>query len=75
MINRQHIVVGLLAALGPLGSPWHGGASAQDAAAFPSRTVALVVPYAAGTGADILSRVLGPRLSERWKAPVITDSR
>jgi tripartite-type tricarboxylate transporter receptor subunit TctC len=33
------------------------------------------VPYTPGTGADILSRVLGPKLSERWKAAVVTDNR
>jgi tripartite-type tricarboxylate transporter receptor subunit TctC len=43
--------------------------------AFPSRSVHIVVPYTPGTGADILSRVLGPKLSERWKAAVVTDNR
>jgi len=47
---------------------------AQDAA-FPSRTVQIVVPYTPGTGADILARTLGPRLAERWKVSVITDNR
>src|SRR5258708_31170326 len=48
-------------------------ASGQDA--FPSRTVHVIVPYTPGTGADILSRVLGPKISERWKAAVVTDNR
>jgi tripartite-type tricarboxylate transporter receptor subunit TctC len=47
---------------------------AQDAA-FPSRTVQIVVPYTPGTGADILARILGPRLAERWKVGVVTDNR
>jgi tripartite-type tricarboxylate transporter receptor subunit TctC len=34
-----------------------------------------VVPYTPGTGADILSRILGPRLAERWKVGVVTDNR
>src|SRR5882724_5915937 len=38
-------------------------ASGQDA--FPSRTVHIVVPYTPGTGADILSRVLGAELAAR----------
>src|SRR5258708_5391294 len=46
---------------------------AQDA--YPTRAVHIVVPYTPGTGADILSRVLGPKLSERWKAAVVTDNR
>jgi tripartite-type tricarboxylate transporter receptor subunit TctC len=46
--------------------------AAQD---FPARTVHVVVPFTPGTGADILARVLGPRLSERWKTPVVVDNR
>ena len=49
-----------------------GGANAQD---YPSRPIHLVVPYTPGTGADILSRVLGPKISERWKTAVVTDNR
>ena len=48
-------------------------ARAQDA--YPSRNVTLVVPYTPGTGADILARILGPKLAERWKVAVITDNR
>lgn len=50
-------------------------ARAQAPAAYPQRNVQLVVPYTPGTGADILSRALGPRLAERWKVGVITDNR
>ena len=49
-------------------------ALAQDSP-YPSRAVTLVVPYTPGTGADILGRILGPRLSERWKVPVVVDNR
>ncbi len=49
-------------------------AQAQETA-FPTRTVQIVVPYTPGTGADILARILGPRLAERWKTGVITDNR
>ena len=48
-------------------------AQAQDA--WPSRPVHIIVPYTPGTGADILARVLGPKLSERWKAAVVTDNK
>jgi tripartite-type tricarboxylate transporter receptor subunit TctC len=34
-----------------------------------------VVPFTTGTGADILARLLGPRLSERWKVAVVTDTK
>jgi tripartite-type tricarboxylate transporter receptor subunit TctC len=42
---------------------------------YPSRPVHVVVPYTPGTGADILARVLGPKLGERWKAAVVTDNK
>ena len=47
-------------------------AAAQD---YPSRPIHIIVPYTPGTGADILSRVLGPKVAERWKAAVVTDNR
>lgn len=45
---------------------------AQD---YPSRPVHLIVPYTPGTGADILARLLGPKLGERWNAAVITENK
>ena len=51
---------------------WIGTASAQQ---FPTRAVHVIVPFTPGTGADILARVLGPRLSERWKAAVVVENR
>jgi tripartite-type tricarboxylate transporter receptor subunit TctC len=48
-------------------------APAQES--YPARNVTLVVPYTPGTGADILSRILGPKLAERWNVGVITDNR
>jgi tripartite-type tricarboxylate transporter receptor subunit TctC len=52
-----------------------GSAAAQGPVTYPSRSVQIVVPFTPGTGADILARTLGPRLSERWKVPVIADNR
>src|SRR5216110_3446392 len=48
-------------------------AGGQDV--YPDRPVHIIVPYTPGTGADILSRVLSPKLSERWKSAVVTDNR
>jgi tripartite-type tricarboxylate transporter receptor subunit TctC len=45
---------------------------AQD---FPSRPVHIVVPYTPGTGADILARLLGPKLGERWKVAVVPENK
>ncbi len=51
------------------------GAAAQEASSYPARNVTVVVPYTPGTGADILARLLGPKLAERWKVAMITDNR
>jgi tripartite-type tricarboxylate transporter receptor subunit TctC len=71
-MRRRRCRAAALAGLAAMG--WVAGATAQDAA-FPARTVQVVVPYTPGTGADILSRTLGPRLAERWKVAVVTDNR
>jgi tripartite-type tricarboxylate transporter receptor subunit TctC len=42
---------------------------------WPNRTIQIIVPYTPGTGGDILARVFGPKLSERWKVAVVVDNR
>jgi len=51
------------------------GPSAGQDGDWPSRTIQIVVPYTPGTGGDILARILGPKLAERWKVSVVTDNR
>lgn len=41
--------------------------SAQN---FPNRPLRFIVPYAAGGPGDVLARLVGQKLSERWKQPV-----
>jgi len=51
-------------------------ADAQDpAASFPDRPIRIIVPFPAGGPTDILSRVVGQRLSEDFGQAVIIENR
>jgi tripartite-type tricarboxylate transporter receptor subunit TctC len=43
--------------------------------AWPSRPIKLIVPYPAGGSTDILTRLLGQKLSENLNQPVIIENR
>lgn len=47
----------------------------QAQEAFPSRAVRIIVPFTAGGPTDVLARMLGQRLSEKWKQPVVVENR
>ena len=42
---------------------------------FPSKPVRFVVPYAAGGSGDLLSRLLGSKLSAMWGQQVVIDNK
>ena len=42
---------------------------------WPTRPVKLIVPFGPGSGSDVVPRLLAPRLSERWRQPVVVDNR
>jgi tripartite-type tricarboxylate transporter receptor subunit TctC len=50
-------------------------AIAQTPAPYPNRSIRMIVPYTPGTGIDILARVLGQKLSEKFAVPVVVDNR
>jgi len=51
---------------------WPGMAAAQD---FPTRSIRLIVPFPPGGPNDIIARVVGQRISELIKQPVLIDNR
>jgi len=60
---RRMLLVALLAA---------GVAQAQG---YPAKTIRWIVPWPPGGGADVLSRVLSPHLSEALKQQIVIDNR
>jgi len=53
-------------------------ANSQDSSAavnYPQRQVHLIVPFPAGSGADVAARPLAQNLSAAWQRPVIVENR
>ncbi len=51
------------------------GAPITHAQTYPARPVRIIVPFTPGTGIDILARVAGQKLNERWGQPFVIDNR
>ena len=58
-----------LAALLVAASPW---ALAQT---YPSKTIHIIVPFAAGSATDVAARLIGERLNAAWGQPVIVENK
>ena len=68
--NRRTIVQALAAAIAlPV------TAFAQGIATYPSDTVKMVVPYAAGGATDIVARAVAEKMTGVWAKPVVIDNK
>jgi tripartite-type tricarboxylate transporter receptor subunit TctC len=47
-------------------------ASAQD---YPAKPIRMIVPFPPGSTPDIVGRVLGQKIQEKWGQPVVTENR
>jgi tripartite-type tricarboxylate transporter receptor subunit TctC len=52
-----------------------GSTLAQAQSGYPNRPIKVVVPFAPGSMADVLPRLVVEKLSVRWGQPVIIDNR
>jgi tripartite-type tricarboxylate transporter receptor subunit TctC len=73
-LRRRAIAIAALSVLST------GLASAQqrsdaDAAAFPNRAIRIIVPFPAGGPSDVLARLIGQKMSEDWRQPVVIENR
>jgi tripartite-type tricarboxylate transporter receptor subunit TctC len=50
-------------------------AAIANAQGYPNRTVKMIVPLTAGSGADIAGRIVAKSLAETWKQSVIIENR
>ncbi|WP_342050721.1 MULTISPECIES: Bug family tripartite tricarboxylate transporter substrate binding protein [unclassified Cupriavidus] len=67
---RRRFIASALAATALL---CHGPASAQDA--YPSRPIRLIVPQSAGSGSDVVARLLSEKLSQDLGQSIVVDNR
>jgi tripartite-type tricarboxylate transporter receptor subunit TctC len=42
---------------------------------YPSRPIRIIVGFSSGTATDVMARLVGTKLSETWKIPVIVENR
>lgn len=68
-MNRRLVLAAAAAALAAATGAWCQGT------AYPTRTVTLIVPYAAGGLPDTVARVVGQRLSDKWGHPVVIENK
>ena len=58
-----------------LGSMLSFGSYGQSTPTYPTKTVRIVVPFAAGGATDIVSRILAQKLTESWGQSVVVENR
>jgi len=68
----RRAVLALVASLAAGGRPV---AAQSAAAAYPSRPVRLVVPFAAGSGTDFVARILSEELQSELGVAIVVDNR
>jgi len=50
--------------------------AASNESAYPlNKPIRIIVPFTAGSATDLMARIVGPRLVERWGKQVVTDNR
>src|SRR6266516_1154861 len=76
-MTRRWIALAMVSALvmGTAAAQERPGAATGDSRSYPNRTVRIIVPFPPGGPTDILTRVLGQRMSEVWGQPVVIENQ
>ena len=69
---RRPLALGLLSVLLVLPA---AAQTAQEADTYPNRAIRIIVPFPAGGPSDVLARIIGQKLSDDWKQPVVIENR
>jgi tripartite-type tricarboxylate transporter receptor subunit TctC len=70
---RRDVLAGCVAAAGMALRPGQG--MAQEAAAWPSRPVTILVPYGPGGASDLVARAIAQRMQPALGRPVVAENR
>ena len=52
-----------------------GFASAAPAQSYPTKPIKIVIPFPPGNTMDIMTRLIGPKMSERLGQPIVAENR
>jgi tripartite-type tricarboxylate transporter receptor subunit TctC len=66
------LVLGSLAVSMSVTAALIANASAQS---YPARPIGIIVPFPPGSGNDTVARIIGPKITEELRQPVIVDNR
>jgi tripartite-type tricarboxylate transporter receptor subunit TctC len=61
--------------LGLLGAPLIAGNALSQDAAWPTRPIRIIMPFAAGGGTDLTARLLAQRMSEKLGVSIVVENR
>ncbi len=74
--HKRRRILGAAGAMAGLGAAsWLGASRANTVGNWPAKPIRIIVPYAAGQGADVLTRLVADQLAQSLKQPIVVENR